>query len=374
MIDNITYNGSSDWGIGSSGTAASDTSSKGGSVTTTTGGGSTSSTPTQQISPVKISDEHYEGTPQDILDVNNGDLSDVTNPFTGHVVGYKEWVRNWNSDGTAGRTDIINVIEWSDSYYQFQDDFNAAKASLVNTAEYIRDLEDKKAEQNDENDENKKPKKKKGNWEFSFGITWNGYIPEFDTPLYLQEVPKQFLDNIIDGSANDWMAGGKYYDSPRAGGVLFNVTGDLNTVRFLGLQDENYNTHLDRQFHSMGDVQRMLEVTAGTPYQDSSSIVKLAQANLAKIRAVTLKENAIVYDKLYEHIPTREEKLDEIHNGENNSLGDLFSDVGAWFGDDAALEFDRIGDDVDSFVSGTGDVGTSAYHEVEDFGKKVFGW
>ena len=114
---------------------------------------------------------------------------------------------------------------------------------------------------------------------------------------------------------------------------------------------------------TMGDVQRILQVTAGAVSQDSSSLTKLKQAELAKIRAITLKENALVYDKLYEHTLTREEKLAEIHEGENSSVGDFFEDVGAWFSDDTALEIDRWGKDIDA--------------EAERFGDKVadiFGW
>ena len=50
-----------------------------------------------------------------------------------------------------------------------------------------------------------------------------------------------FVNGWINGSMNMWMAGGILYDSPRAGDVLFNVTGSQKTTKFLNIQGSNSN-------------------------------------------------------------------------------------------------------------------------------------
>jgi len=57
-------------------------------------------------------------------------------------------------------------------------------------------------------------------------------------PTTVQDSKSQMILNTT-GEINRWMAGGDLYDAPRAGDVMFNVAGNLNTVRFLGLQDTN---------------------------------------------------------------------------------------------------------------------------------------
>jgi len=89
----------------------------------------------------------------------------------------------------------------------------------------------------------------------------------FDAGLgggYAPVTQSESLNFIQSGEVNDWMAGGNLYDSPRAGGQLFNVTGDMNTVRFLGLQDKNYNAHLQRELNGMAQLHKMLGVNAGS--------------------------------------------------------------------------------------------------------------
>ena len=51
-----------------------------------------------------------------------------------------------------------------------------------------------------------------------------------------------FTNAWINGSMNMWMAGGILYDSPKAGDLLFNVTGDLNTTKFLNAENKNTTT------------------------------------------------------------------------------------------------------------------------------------
>jgi hypothetical protein len=69
---------------------------------------------------------------------------------------------------------------------------------------------------------------------------------------------------IMDGDMNDWMAGGMLYDSPRAGDLFFNPTGDLNTVRFLGLEDNNNRINVFKTVGDMPKLHEMLGVTAGS--------------------------------------------------------------------------------------------------------------
>jgi len=48
-----------------------------------------------------------------------------------------------------------------------------------------------------------------------------------------------FASSLLSGEMNSWMAGGNLYDAPRAGDVTFNIMGNMNTVRFLGIEDTN---------------------------------------------------------------------------------------------------------------------------------------
>ena len=73
---------------------------------------------------------------------------------------------------------------------------------------------------------------------------------------------KQVIALNSTGQMNRWMAGGDLYDAPRAGDVMFNVAGNLNTVRFLGLQDTNSTPDLVQNFVSP-NVSGMLGPMAG---------------------------------------------------------------------------------------------------------------
>lgn len=55
-----------------------------------------------------------------------------------------------------------------------------------------------------------------------------------------QQDTKNFFDLNSNGEMSDWMAGGSMYDSPRAGDILFNAMGNLNTTVFLGLENKNF--------------------------------------------------------------------------------------------------------------------------------------
>lgn len=57
----------------------------------------------------------------------------------------------------------------------------------------------------------------------------------------VQQSPRVFFSLVSSGDMGDWMAGGRMYDSPRAGNVLFNPIGNLNTTVFLGLENQNFS-------------------------------------------------------------------------------------------------------------------------------------
>lgn len=71
-----------------------------------------------------------------------------------------------------------------------------------------------------------------------------------------------YVNMNINGALSLWMAGGVLYDAPRAGGVLFNVTGSLNTTQFLGLQNNNPTPDMVRRFVNP-EVHSILGVKAG---------------------------------------------------------------------------------------------------------------
>ena len=54
-----------------------------------------------------------------------------------------------------------------------------------------------------------------------------------------KRINQNYLSMYIDGSMNEWMAGGKLYDAPRAGGETFNPMGSMNTTMFLGMENNN---------------------------------------------------------------------------------------------------------------------------------------
>lgn len=63
-------------------------------------------------------------------------------------------------------------------------------------------------------------------------------------PRFIADSAQQDTNNFFDlnssGDIGDWMAGGSMYDSPRAGDILFNPMGNLNTTVFLGLENKNF--------------------------------------------------------------------------------------------------------------------------------------
>jgi len=104
----------------------------------------------------------------------------------------------------------------------------------------------------------------KGEWDVHF--FWM-VDPTFDAggsvfnPTIRQDT-NGFSNLLLSGDINSWMAGGSLYDAPRAGDVMFNVMGNMNTVRFLGLEDTNKIPDMGVEFANP-EVFRMLGNMAG---------------------------------------------------------------------------------------------------------------
>jgi len=101
------------------------------------------------------------------------------------------------------------------------------------------------------------------NWSVSAGWVVD---PTFDASSHFNMGARQdtngFSSLMLSGDINSWMAGGSLYDAPRAGDVMFNVMGNMNTVRFLGIEDTNNIPDIVREFANP-EVYRKLGYMAG---------------------------------------------------------------------------------------------------------------
>lgn len=85
---------------------------------------------------------------------------------------------------------------------------------------------------------------------FTYDFNWltDPYFGQSSGEFYVGKTPSisvqqnqsTFLNLYTSGEMGDWMAGGNMYDSPRAGNILFNPLGSLNTTVFLGLDNQNF--------------------------------------------------------------------------------------------------------------------------------------
>lgn len=78
---------------------------------------------------------------------------------------------------------------------------------------------------------------------WKIGYSWLFEPPRLDFGLgEFVEVAQDTKSFMLLNTTQDmsrWMAGGDLYDAPRAGDVTFSAIGNLNTVRFLGIEDKN---------------------------------------------------------------------------------------------------------------------------------------
>lgn len=77
-----------------------------------------------------------------------------------------------------------------------------------------------------------------------FGRSGREFYVGKNTQGSVQQNQSTFLYLYTSNEMGDWMAGGNMYDSPRAGNVLFNPLGSLNTTVFLGLDNQNFSPSL----------------------------------------------------------------------------------------------------------------------------------
>ena len=84
-----------------------------------------------------------------------------------------------------------------------------------------------------------------------------------------------YINDFMNGSMNLWMAGGILYDSPRAGDTMFNVTGDMNTTKFLGIKNNNSNKWSEWNSDRYHDYQK--KVFGNLAGSDFFAVNKLAQ-------------------------------------------------------------------------------------------------
>jgi len=267
---------------------------------------------------VELPDEHFEGNAETILDAYGTKLDEVENPYDKpYLVGYEESVDsvNYAQDGVMGTleyTTYTPIYENSAAYDEFEKALQGAR-DIAHKEWLLSVLPEPNAVDSEYGVSFTTSKKEfatpsnittisidklalpsidgftiaevdTDNWKISFN--WiPSTIPDFPPSRsgnYNYSAGKSIVENMIDGSVNDWFAGGKLYDSPRAGGAFFNELGDMNTVRFLGLEDKNFNAHLSRKLRGMAEVHKMLGVDAGTTSSyDSSATSKLYQARQA---------------------------------------------------------------------------------------------
>ena len=186
---------------------------------------------------------HSSWTVKELL--NSGvDLDNVKNPYNEKVD-----VQASRSAETGGawyydpRKQVDNP-----AYMEFQETVEKAKwQKKVNELTRI--------------DEAQRGNDKEFNWEFA-------YLPPSPEGLDLSGFShrnisiQSYAAFQINHDVNRWMAGGTLYDAPRAGNILFNPIGDLNTVRFLGVEDKNFSPNLNEVFANP-EVFRVLGSFAG---------------------------------------------------------------------------------------------------------------
>jgi len=303
---------------------------------------------------VSLPNEIYIGNASDIINIYGTDLSNIENPFPAYLTGYTESTKTGiTADGISFTYTLYTpTYEYSDAYNEF------------NTA--LQDAKDE-IRKNDNKSKGEKEKRDNDNWDIEFNFIYISSDPYIRLQNNYNLIPSaQLVQSSIDGSIYDWFAGGTKYDAPRAGNALFNETGDLNTVVFLGLQDKNYNKQLKNRLINQAEVYRMLEVTAGTSVNNDSIFTRLAQVQRATAPsgAITISEYERGKGGLFatpnytKSVDTDALTLAKIREGENNNFGDFFLDV-----------VDIVGDD--QFTTSVKDVADNSGSSISDGWKGV---
>jgi len=356
---------------------------------------------------VELPDIHFEGNAETILDAYGIKLDEVENPYNKpYLVGYEESVDsvNYAQDGVMGTleyTTYTPIYENSEAFNEFEKALKNAKeivhkewllSVMSPPDEYDNGYSVSFTTSEDDFgkpygdtppytgnvDVNKPSKPKVGgdtiaevdtdNWKITFN--WiPSTVPNFPPSRsgnYNYSSGKTVVENMIDGSVNDWFAGGKLYDSPRAGGAYFNELGDMNTVRFLGLEDKNFNAHLSRRLRGMAEVHKMLGVDAGTTSSyEQSSTSKLYYAHLASTPTgdIVAKNKDTEFGHTNKFVPVYKDqniKVDEC-------VGDkTFCNINK--------ELAQVGDDISAATSDASSTIATAANDIGDTVANIFGW
>lgn len=203
----------------------------------------------------------YTGTASD-FDGSWAHLDQIENPYNQqYIVGYEvvyEYVEvKWQKEKIPIYVPIY--AEDTKSRDAFDAALNKAKEQRDKSyREAFKDYDTVKAEE--------EAKKKTTNWDLTFRYEdWALPMPQF---MPYKAIPTVDVTRMhIEGSMYDWMAGGALYDAQLAGGSLFQGVGDLNSTVFLGLENKNNPSIIDRDRNNLAEVHKILNVTAG---EDSS--------------------------------------------------------------------------------------------------------
>ena len=179
-------------------------------------------------------DNDMFGDTSKIYDVNQ-DILNIQKEIT--LLGVEDTITNsYNRVADTNNSDAISKL---------QSQLEELQSEYKSLTDGYKDASDAKDFQDEMNRlRTLENEKKKGDWDISYN-----YIPDKAPPVgrfaQIYEVEQQqrleFTNDFINGKKHLWMAGGILYDAPKAGDLHFNVTGNLNTVRFLGMEDKNTN-------------------------------------------------------------------------------------------------------------------------------------
>lgn len=290
---------------------------------------------------VKKPDEQYTGGVAGIL-VNYAGLDDVKNPYDKKfLTGVdKAGGFSFNLEGDNYSVDIYKETwEYSDAYNQFENALRDAKTQ--------KDKEWKISLLQDDGNANNGTeilslKKTSGNWKIGISLS---YFNEFGLDFsfknrYSPTSNSVIIEEIYSGSSLDWMAGGVFYDSMKAGDVFFNATGDLNTVKFLGLESRNTKVDILNAPTKMPALYRTLGVDAGKSNESGGLSVsaKLYNSKIANSKALDIQRQKQDYGS------AGEDSLTSSLN-KNDSLQDFYDDVYSQYKNSAVDEvFGTISD------------------------------
>jgi hypothetical protein len=361
---------------------------------------------------VSLPIEHFNGDANTIFDAYGTDLDSVENPYKPYITGYTEDTISSSANGGTTVTVYNPVYEYSDAYFEFETALSDAKTrEKVELDAFVNSSVTKVKEEDynvnlltaiatigttlfgttpppTANNMNNigmvstpmpdtggisllKLQKKTDNWKITFDFSYiSSPFDDYFSKNYSYVGSQIIVKNSVDASSNDWMAGGKLYDSPRAGGAYFNETGDLNTVRFLGLQDRNYNGILSRKLSSTADVFKILGVTAGArSIEDDNALAKLYQSRISAQLSGSVEQDANEHGEVNNYVPTYPDPNDCKYSAGDKDMCAVNEYLESGLGEDLANLDNWVSDSLTD-LGGTAD---DLYSGASDFVSDVFG-